>query len=146
MENASSKPMRVVLSAKSMAYAVSPHGAAHRVRWDAQMPNENQLRVALDFHGAVKCLLTGLLRKAQPSELWDVDRFTFLRLEEPEPDRPRGPIRLLIANFIPETPLVHPQKGPRERPAQIIVFLPHIPFDFKLADIYSPHQKTKLAG
>jgi hypothetical protein len=73
MENASWKPMRVVLSAKSVAYAVSPQGAAHRVRCDAQMPNENQLRVALDFHGAVKCLLTGLFRKAQPSELWDVE-------------------------------------------------------------------------
>jgi hypothetical protein len=53
MENASSKPMRVVLSAKSVACAVSPQGAAHRVRCDPQMPSENQLRVALDFHGAV---------------------------------------------------------------------------------------------
>lgn len=53
MENASSKPMRVVLSAKGVAYAVSPQGAAHRVRCVPQMPGENQLRIALDFHGAV---------------------------------------------------------------------------------------------
>jgi hypothetical protein len=76
------KPMRAVLSAKSVACAVSPQRSAHRVRCDAPNSKRESASRCSRFPRSSKRLLTGLFRKAQPSELWDLEDHLTRRRKE----------------------------------------------------------------
>ncbi len=82
MENASSKPMRVVLSAKKRG--MRSFSARSRASCALLPPNakrESASRCSR-FPRSSECLLTGLFRKAQPSELWDLEEHLTRRRKE----------------------------------------------------------------
>jgi hypothetical protein len=81
VENASSKPMRVVLSAKNGMRSFS---AKSRVSCALRCP-KCQARISfalLSIPRSSKRLLTGLFRKAQSSELWDLEEHLTRRRKE----------------------------------------------------------------